>query len=65
MKTREAAEGSLGVVLHVMVGSVGMSWRWLGCGGVGWDVSWRFLCCSCHLAFTGKCQQVCRGKTDV
>lgn len=38
MKTREAAEGSLGVVLHVMVGSVGMWWGWLGCHGVGWDV---------------------------
>lgn len=54
------------------------SMRWLGCGGVswvvmgsagmlwgGWVVSWRFLCCSCHLAFTGKCQHVCRRKTDV
>lgn len=37
----------------------------LGCGGVSWDVSWSFLCCSSHLAFTGKCQQVCRRKTDV
>lgn len=51
MTTREAAEGSLGVVLHAMVGSVGMWWGQLGCGGVGWVVMevagmwWGWLGC--------------------
>lgn len=31
-------EGSLGVVLHVMVGLVGLSWGQLGCDGLSWDV---------------------------
>lgn len=31
MTTREAAEGSLGVVLHAVVGSIVMWWGQLGC----------------------------------
>lgn len=31
-------EGSLGIVFHVMVGSVGMWWGWLDCHGVNWHV---------------------------
>lgn len=38
MATTEPGEGSLGAVLHGMVGSAGMCWGQLGCAGVSWDV---------------------------